>query len=42
MKAIQTNTTNAQTLMDLKHSVLIVSVVTNLFVLTTWLVVQVS
>lgn len=42
MKAPQTNTANIQTLTDLKHAGLIVSVLVNLYVLTAWLVVQVS
>jgi hypothetical protein len=39
---ITTNTHNAQTKEDLKNSVLIVSVLVNLFVLTGWLVIESS
>lgn len=46
MKATQTQeevaTINAQTFGDFRNSVLIVSVLANLYVLTAWLVIQVS
>lgn len=38
----ETHTINTQTKEDMKNSILIVSVLINLFVFTSWLVVEVS
>lgn len=39
---IEATTVNAQVLNDLKHAILIVSVVLNLFAFTTWLALQLT
>lgn len=39
---VEAKTVNAQVVDDLKHAVLIVSVVLNLFAFTTWLALQLT